>query len=48
MPDADEAVRIREWQRLEQNAVDDAENRGVGADAESERENGDRGEQRGA
>ena len=32
---------MREWQRLEQHAVDDAEDRAVGADAEREREDRD-------
>ena len=40
--DAHEAIGLRKRQRLEQHAVHDAEDRGVGADAERERD--DRGE----
>ncbi len=35
------AIRLGERQRLEQHGVDDAEDGGVGADAEGEREDGD-------
>ena len=38
--EADERVRLRVGQRLEQHGVDDAEDRGVRADAEREREHG--------
>ena len=37
-----QAIRLGEWQRLEQDGVDDAENRGVAANPEREREDGDR------
>ena len=36
--DADELVGVRVGQRLDQHAIDDAEDRGVGADAERQRE----------
>ena len=38
-----EPLRMRIRQRLEQHAVDDAEDGGVGADAERERQDRDRG-----
>src|SRR6202000_3013325 len=37
----DEAIGVCERERAEDDGVDDAEDGGVGADAESERENGD-------
>ena len=43
--DAHQAIGLRKRQRLEQHAVDDAEDRGVGADAERQRD--DRGEREG-
>src|SRR5205085_10082617 len=39
----DDAFGVRERRRTEENAVHQAEDRGVRADAESERENGNRG-----
>jgi len=42
--DADQAVRFGEWERAQQDGVDDGEDDDVGADAESEDENGDGGE----
>jgi hypothetical protein len=45
VPDSDQPVGIVEWQRLEQDAADHAENRGVCTDAQRERENGDRSEE---
>ena len=40
LPELDEPARLSEWQRFEKNAVDDAEDRGVGADAERKRKGG--------
>jgi hypothetical protein len=42
--DPDQLLRIGEWQRAEQQRVDDAEDGDVGADAEGEDEDGDDGE----
>ena len=42
----DDLVRVRIGQRLQQNAVDDGEDGGVGADADGEREERDGGEER--
>ena len=42
--DDHDPIRFRIGQRLEQDRVDHAENRGVRADPERERENGDEGE----
>ncbi len=42
--DADEAVCLGEWERAQQDGVDDGEDDDVGADAESEDEDGDDGE----
>jgi hypothetical protein len=39
--DVDEFVGIREWERTEEDGIDDREDGGVGADAESESEDGD-------
>ena len=44
LPDLHEPVRLVQRQRLEQDAVDDGEDGGVGADAERQREGGDQGE----
>ena len=38
------AVRLVERQRLQQHAIDDAEDRGVGADADAQRQHRDRRE----
>jgi hypothetical protein len=46
VPHADEAFRLVERQRLQQHAVDDAEDRRVRAEAEAERENGYGAEER--
>ena len=46
LPQVDQAVAVAVRQRLEQHAADDAEDRGVGADAEREGEHDDRGERR--
>jgi len=43
-PDPDQAFGLGIRQRSEKDGVDDAENRGVGADADSERDDGDGGE----
>lgn len=48
LPDADEAVRFREWKGLEEDAVDDGEDGGVGTDAEGEGGYGGEGEERSA
>ena len=40
----DDMVRVTNWQRAEQNDINEAENGRVGADAEGEREYGDGGE----
>ena len=40
--DVDDAIGVREWQALQQHAVDDAEHRRVGADADGQREDDDR------
>jgi hypothetical protein len=37
----DELLRAGEWQRLQEQRIDDAEDRGVRADAERERHDGD-------
>ena len=42
--DGDQLLRLRERQRLEENRVDHAEDGGVRADAEREREHGDESE----
>ena len=42
--DGDEFLRRREWQRLQEHRVDHAEDGGVRADPEREREHGDDGE----
>ena len=42
--DADEAAGLREWERAEQEGVDDGEDDDVGADAEGEDEDRDGGE----
>src|SRR5258705_434378 len=39
--DADEAVRFGEWERAQQDGVDDGEDDDIGADAESEDKDGD-------
>src|SRR6185503_5373857 len=43
-----ETLRIRVRQRLQQQRIDDAEDRGVGADADRERGNDDEGQHRAA
>jgi hypothetical protein len=45
-PKKNQPVRIEEWQRFEQHGVDDAENRGVGADSERQDQHRERGESR--
>src|SRR5207237_4198269 len=40
----DDAFGVRKRKRTEENAVDEAEDSGIGADAERERNNGDSGE----
>ncbi len=44
MKDGEELFGVGVWKRLEKNSVDDTEDCGVGADAEGEREDRDRGE----
>ena len=44
--DHHQIVRLREGQRLQQQRVDEGEDRGVGADAEGERDDRDQGEDR--
>jgi len=44
--DHHQLVRLREGQRLQQQCVDEGEDRGVGADAEGERDDRDQGEDR--
>jgi len=44
LEDGEELVGAGIWQRFEKDGVNHAEDRGVGADAEREREDGDRGE----
>ena len=44
--DRDELLRLRERKRLEQDGVDDTEDRGVRADADRQREHGDNREAR--
>ena len=44
LPHGHEPFGFREWQRLQQHPADDAENRGVCADAQCERQHGHRGE----
>ena len=46
MPHADQPLGLVERQGLEQDRVDDAEDRGVGPDADGQRHDGDGGEQR--
>ena len=46
MVDRDEAVRLSIAERLEEHGVDDTEDRRVGADAQTEREDDDRREAR--
>ena len=41
VPDGDDAIEIGERQGFQQECVDGAEDRGVGADAERERDDGD-------
>jgi hypothetical protein len=48
VPDPDDPLGIAEGERLEQDAANHAEDRGVGADAERERQERGRGEARGA
>ncbi len=38
----DDVFRVTNWQRAEQNDINETENGGVGADAEGEREDGER------
>ncbi len=45
-PDHHRAVRLGPWQGLEEHRVEDAEDRGIGANPERERQDGDRGEAR--
>jgi hypothetical protein len=45
MPDAEERLGVGEGEGFQEHALDDGENRGVGADPEREREDGDRGEE---
>ena len=40
----DELIRLRVWKRIEQHAVHDREQRGVRADGQGERKDGDCGE----
>jgi len=44
--EVDDAIRLLEWQSLQQDAVDDAEHRRIGADADRKCEHDDRGEYR--
>ena len=44
LPEHHQPLRLRERQRLEQQGVDDAEDGGIGADAERQGDDGDRGE----
>jgi hypothetical protein len=46
IPDADEAISVRVRQWLHDDAVDQAKDRGAGADAQGEGKNGDKGEAR--
>jgi hypothetical protein len=46
MPDLNEAVGVAKRQRFEEDCMDDAEDGGVGADAEGHDEDGYRGEAR--
>jgi hypothetical protein len=46
VPHADQRVRVGKRQRLQEHAANHAENRGVRADAERERNHGDEGERR--
>ncbi len=48
VPDPRQLLSFRIRQRFDQNSVDDAEDGRVGADAERQRNQGDRGEHRGA
>ena len=45
-PDHHRAVRLGPWQGLEEHRVEDAEDRGIGANPERERQDGNRGESR--
>jgi hypothetical protein len=47
VPHPDQFLRLRIRQRLDQDAIDDAEDRGVGADADGQGQEGGRGEHRG-
>ena len=40
LPDQDETARIAVWQRMQNDRIEDAEHRGVNADAEGQRQNG--------
>ncbi len=44
MIDIDELLGVRVWQRLEQDAFDDGEDRAVGSDADGKREDSNRSE----
>ena len=44
LPQVDQPIAVAVGQRLEQHAADDAEDRGVGADAERQRDHDHRGE----
>ena len=46
LPQMDESIRLREWERAQQHGVDNAEDRGVCSDAERQREYGDNGKAR--
>jgi hypothetical protein len=46
MIEHDQLIRLRIRQRLQQHAVDDAEDGGVGADADRQGQDGDSGEHR--
>ena len=46
VPETDELVGVRIWQRLEKNSLDHGEDGSVGADTDREREHGDHGESR--
>ena len=46
VPEDDEPIGIRERERLQERRVDQAENHGIGANAQSERHGGGRGEAR--
>jgi hypothetical protein len=46
LPDSHQGVRISEGQWPQHHGVDHAEDRGIGADAEGQRQGGDEGEAR--